>query len=122
MPMLHHANRRPLAVRALERAQRLLNSGYGRNDGWDIELDGRVVGQLSDPRFEDMFWFSYAVTAENEGGGDASPIADYTLWGQCRFRFRSQASGTVALHPFPGGGPPFVRDGRVLMRALYVMP
>ena len=110
----------------IHHARFLVDSDYGREAGWDIELDGRVVGQLSDPKWADMFWYSYAVTdvvADAPGSyRESSPIATEALWSECRFAFRSRGTGEVARHAFPGGRPPVVRGGRVLMRGLYLVP
>lgn len=42
---------------------RVWESNYGRSLGWDIELDGRVVGLLDEPHQEDMFWTSYRISS-----------------------------------------------------------
>lgn len=122
MPASRHDDRGTARFPILERARLLVDSDYGREAGWDIELDGHVVGELSDPQWVDMFWYSYAVTEVSGSDGASSPIANDTLWNECRFCFRSRATGEVALHAFPGGSPPFVHDGRVLIRALYLVP
>ena len=82
---------------------------------WDVNLDGRRVAVLSDPRQLDMFWRSFAIAAVD---GDRS-IDDDDVWEQCRFEFRERATGNLAPHAFAGGGVPFVVDGRVVMRGLY---
>jgi hypothetical protein len=105
---------------SFDRARLLHSSNFGRCDGWYIELDGNLVGELSDARFEDMFWYSYAVEEIVTAG--RSPIFDDDLWNACRFKFRNRHTGEVVEHAFCGGSPPFVRDGRVLMRALYLEP
>ena len=64
-----------------------------------------------------MFWDSYAVV----GGFPArisSTLLDEGLWNECRFTFRSRRTGDAVTGAFCEG-PPFIRDGRVSMRALY---
>jgi hypothetical protein len=107
-------------MRSLDRARFLCSSNYGRLDGWYVELDGTPVGELSDARFEDMFWYSYAVNEIGTAAG--SPVYEDGLWNACRFTFRHRFSGEVVNEAFCGGKPPFVRNGRVLMRALYLLP
>ncbi len=104
---------------ALHRARWLTRSNFGRNDGWFVELDGRVVGELDDPRWEDMFWYSYAV---RRVGGPGSPLDDDALWSECRFSFRSRTCGERVDGVLVGGTPPFVHSNRVLLRGLYLQP
>ena len=105
-------------MHSFARARFLLASDNGRRDGWNVELDGMPVAELGDARSEEMFWDSYAVTAPSE----ASPIFDDFLWNACRFSFRSRSTGEVVETVISGGQPPFVRDGRVLLRGLYLAP
>ena len=104
----------------LARAIYLVKSDFGRADGWQIELDGRAVGRLTDPFWEDQFWHSYAVTANTED--EAPLIRDDQLWSESKFAFRSLGTGETVTYAFCGGGPPFVREGRILMRRLYLLP
>lgn len=78
----------------------------------EVLLDGRLVGILTDRRFVDMFWFSYALEPRDIA------VLDDELWGHCRFHFRDPATGRVCTGAFPGGRAPFVRDGRVMVRAM----
>jgi hypothetical protein len=105
-------------MRSLARARYLLASEHGRRDGWYVELDGAPVGELDDARSEDMFWDPYAVTASPGG----AVIHDDSLWNAGRFTFRSRSAGEVVETALCGGRPPFVRDGRVLLRGLYLAP
>lgn len=90
---------------ALSRARFLLATNFGRSAGWHIELDGDRVGTLSDCRWADMFWDSYAVGAVD--GVDASALASATNWNECRFHFRNRGSGDLVTSAFCGGGAPF---------------
>jgi hypothetical protein len=107
--------RAELTMRSLVRARHLLASNYGRDDGWSVELDGRSVGELSDARFEEMFWDSYAVSAAHD-----SPIFDDASWNACRFDFRNRRTGDVVTTAFVGGAAPFIRHGRVHIRGLHL--
>ena len=67
---------------------------------------------------KDMFWDSYAVV----GGSPArisSTLLDEGPWNECRFTFRSRRTGDAVTGAFCEG-PPFIRDRRVSMRALYL--
>lgn len=61
---------------ALSRARFLIATNYGRAAGWYVELDGERVGTLTDYRWADMFWDSYAVGAID--GDDGSALASMT--------------------------------------------
>jgi hypothetical protein len=104
------------------RARFLVDSDYGRRAGWYVEFDGQVVGELSDPRFEDHFWYSYAASEPKGDYRTTSLMGNDTLWDACRFSFRNRVTGEVAPRAFAGGVRPFVRDGRVLMRGLCLEP
>src|SRR5690242_10322255 len=49
---------------------RILETDFGRDAGWSVELDGRVIAVLTEPQFVDMFWESCAIEwlDEPEGG------------------------------------------------------
>ncbi len=81
----------------------------------EVLLDGEVVATLTDRVFADMFWHSYRI----ERAGSSTAIDDDSLWDRCRFTFRAPATGMVCTSGFVGGLRPFVRDGRVSLRAMY---
>ena len=84
----------------------------------EVVLDGVAVATLSDRVSSDMFWRSYRI----EPVGGATAIQDDELWEQCRFTFRDPVSGQICTCGFAGGRRPFVRDGRVRLRAMYFGP
>lgn len=55
--------RQPDATGRAERAMRLsvFEANCGRNFGWFVEKQGRKLAALTDPHFEDQFWYSYFV-------------------------------------------------------------
>lgn len=79
----------------------------------EVLLDGTVVGVITDRHQVEMFWFSYALEPLDVR------VLDDGRWERCRFHFRDPPTGRVCIGAFPGGRAPFVRDGRVLIRALY---
>lgn len=104
----------------LRRAHRLACSNYGRDYGWYAEYQGRVVGELTDARWEDMFWDSYAVTPASR---EAEPVfIDDDLWERCQFRFRNKEMNEYAENAFCAGTAPFIRNGRIFMRGLFLLP
>lgn len=77
----------------------------------DVLLEGRVVGVLTDPRFEDMFWFSYAVEVRDPA------VLDDDAWEACAFTFRDR-DGRSCGGAMVGGARPYLGDGRVMLRGL----
>lgn len=102
----------------MNRKRYLKSSEYGRSDGWYVELAGVRVAELTDAQWSDMFWDSYAITAIP--GDGTSPIFDDDNWRYCRFKFRSRRTGELVSTAFAGRLPPIVRDGRVVIRGLYL--
>jgi hypothetical protein len=101
---------------------RVWESNYGRSSGWDIELEGRVVGLLDDPHHEDMFWTSYRISSTTDDPELSARLLSDELWkgdGWAKLVFRSRALGLCAESPFPAVDA-FVAPRRVSMRALYI--
>ncbi len=113
----HRAHRHHVLRRLLDRFRRTRTTAHELSEPFRVEvlLDGVVVATLSDRVVTDMFWRSYRI----EPTADASAIHDDDLWDRCRFAFRDPRSGQVCTAAFVGGKAPFVRDGRVCLRALY---
>jgi hypothetical protein len=94
---------------------RLRKSNYGRLDGWYIELDGEVQGELVDYQFEDMFWDSYQVIPKDDLSNEI--LLRQALWYGCKFKFRNKRTAQI-VKALPGGSG--VLNGRVSMRGLYL--
>jgi hypothetical protein len=103
-----------------QRRIRLFQTNYGREAGWYVERDGRRLALLTDPRWEDMFWYSYAVEALTEDSVEKERIvSDETWWHDLVLVFRSREFDIVAPTAFTGLTV-FTESGRVTMRALYL--
>lgn len=103
--------------------RRLRETDHGRSLGWDIELEGRVVARLDEPRREDMFWVSYRITPVTPDPSLSAKLLQDTFWrGEAwtALTFRSRALGVPAANPFPATRP-FTEPGRLKLRGLYVM-
>jgi hypothetical protein len=104
----------------MNRIQKLLESNYGRTYGWFVEFDGQCIGRLIEPVREDMFWDVYKLIPKDSQSEQV--LHDPVNWEHCKFKFRNILMDEYAFHPFAGWGPDFVRNGKVCMRALYLLP
>jgi hypothetical protein len=98
----------------------VFQTNYGRAGGWYVERDGRQMALLTGPRFEEMFWVSYAVEPLIDDPVERERIgSDPSWWLPPGLEFRSREFGILAPNAFVAlcvfSGP-----GRVLIRALYL--
>jgi hypothetical protein len=101
---------------------RIWESNYGQSLGWDLELGGRVVGLMDEPRSVDMFWVSYRVSCTVDDAALSERLVSEEFWkgsGYAELVFRSRATGLVAEGAFPATGG-LVGPRQVSMRALYI--
>lgn len=83
----------------------------------EVMYQGHAVADLSDRNCSDMFWCTYKIAARSI---DAEKlIADDNLWERCEFYFRDPKTQKLSTMAFAGGGRPFVKEGRILLRGLY---
>ena len=81
--------------------EELKKSDYGRNYGWWVELDGKVLGELINVKWEEMFWDSYELWPIDKG--DEAKLFDTELWDNNRFKFRNKKFNRYAEFAFPEG-------------------
>jgi hypothetical protein len=90
---------------------------YGRSFGWFVEQDGHQLATLTEPRFEDMFWYSYKVTPLTED----ETVFTKEFWNQDGLVFRNMVLDKVAPNAFPAmSASPSKENPRVRMRGLYL--
>ena len=54
-------------VRTVEKFA-IIESNYGRDGGWLAEVNSQIVAELSDAKYDDMFWDSYRLDGVQPGG------------------------------------------------------
>src|SRR5688572_17464770 len=76
---------------------RIIETDYGRDAGWDAELDGRTVALLTDPRWDcqSQFWYSYRLTPLIEDPLEAERMRSPDYWSQAGLRFRNREFGDL---------------------------
>lgn len=94
--------------------------------GWYVMRDGKRLAELTDCRWEEMFWDSYQVTPLTDDPRlNQSLLTDYWDWES------PLAEGTYFLcREFPEYGVPIFfpsgdptrEPGRVILRGLYFIP
>jgi hypothetical protein len=111
----------------MSRRLQIIESNYGRDQGWFVEVQGRTLAVLTDCRFEDMFWDSYRVEPTAADPEQAALVQSEEFWNRLDVYqpvIRDRAFGEVAPNAFaawrePGLGVSLT--GRVSMRGLYLV-
>ena len=102
------------------RRQKILESNYGRNLGWYVEVERQRLAVLTDVQWVDMFWDSYRLEPLTN---DLEMLYSDQFWDRCdRIPFRSREFEEVAPNAFPCGkaGTLLRQTGRISMRGLYL--
>lgn len=90
-----------------------------RHPAWVVVRDGTQVAVLTEPEFEDMFWFWWKVEPQSDEPMARAEVLSSSFWSidlLPRTKFISRAFGHEAAAFWGGTG---IKDGRVLMRGLY---
>src|SRR5262245_50642085 len=104
------------------RRLRIWETDYGRMPGWLVERDGQPIAQLTEPRFEEMFWDSYRLDILTDDSELRRRMLTEKFWNNAeseRLVWRSRAYGELAPSAFPASNP-FPEPGRLTMRGLYL--
>lgn len=89
-------------------------SDYGRSGGWVAEIDSDPVAELSDCRYEDMFWESYCISGT---GTAAGCLQSDEFWNR-NIVFRSKLfPGTAVTGCIARWRPD---EQRLVVRSLYI--
>lgn len=75
----------------------VVKANHGRDFGWFIERDGVVIGQLTDGRFADMFWSSYALEPLGDTEEQRRLVYDPEPWRKCALTFRNRVTVPALL-------------------------
>ncbi|MGY3794890.1 hypothetical protein [Aquimarina sp. 433] len=96
----------------------LKKSNFGRDYGWYIEYEGKIVGELVDWKLTDMFWCSYKVVPINDELKNI--VFNENLWQNCKFKFKNKKYNKYAENAFSGFAPgSLMKTKTVGMRMLY---
>ena len=99
----------------------LQRSNYGRDYGWYIFHEEKVIGELVDCRTEEMFWDSYRVI--HYGEVELIILKTSQHWEEAAFTFKNRKISAFAGHAFGNyEGYTSGKTDRILMRGLYLLP
>ncbi len=106
-------------ARALTRRSRLLRRWGGSKTPMELymEYEGQCVAKLTDPRFDDMFWTSFAFTPLSQDPALLKMLDCKEWWhdyGKINYRYVND--GRITIGTFPGGSGAL--NGRVSLRNL----
>ncbi len=66
--------------------RRIFETDYGRDAGWFVEDRGRRVAQLTDWRYEEMFWDSYRIEPLTDDPIEREELLNSDeRWGACEY-------------------------------------
>ena len=104
------------------RRSRIIETNYGRDCGWYVEVEGRKLAVLTDPQWDDMFWVSYRMEPLTEDAEERALLYTAEFWycGKVVYRNREFDDVVSAFVGGPGYGP-VAETGRLSMRGLYLM-
>jgi hypothetical protein len=96
----------------------MIETCCGRLGGWELYLEGSVLGELVQPEYDEMFWVSYRLVPASTSA--RAMLERDRTWE--RLRYWSKAMGEFAQgQPFPAGLRAPLGE-RVSMRRLYLLP
>lgn len=104
------------------RRLRLWETSYGRSAGWVAEWNGEPVAVLTDPRWTDMFWYTYRFEVIADDPDLARRLKTDEFWdsGEShRLVWRNREFGEVATRAWAAGRLREEPD-RLVMRGLYL--
>jgi len=87
-------------------------------NSWFIEYEDKIIGELLNPKFEDMFWVSYDIVSFND-----KILFNEKLWGECIFKFKHKRKNEYCESCFSAIDTSMKRlkeGGRIHMRGLYL--
>src|SRR5690348_14968059 len=92
--------------------------------GWFIEVDGRLVAELTDPMYVSgsQFWFSYVIVPVTNDPKERGQLLTQEFWSNGKAVFRNRKSGVVAPGALPAMKPPCPETHRISVRGLHLGP
>jgi hypothetical protein len=97
---------------------RIEASNSGRSGGWFVEFKGERIAELTEPKWDDMFWVLYRITPLTEDPAIRALLETPDFWWSDDVVCRSREFGFIAPFAFGSGRGP--SDGWISMRGLYL--
>ncbi len=103
-----------------ERRLQIIETNYGIDAGWYVEIDGRRVAALAYPRWVEMFWCTYNIEPLTDDANERQQmLTQISWWHNSKLVFRNRKFNLTAQSAFAGGE--FYETGRNSMRGLYLL-
>lgn len=102
---------------------RIIETNYGRECGWYVEVDGRKVARLVDPQWEDMFWVTYRLEPLTDDPQEKALLYTNEFWDSGKHVYRNCEFDEKAPDAFTCGSPGtrLLEMSRISMRSLYLV-
>lgn len=81
-----------------ERKKRIIDSNYGRKEGWYIELEGRRIGEIINPEHVAEFWHQYELILFDHSLSNA--VENYEFWENPSLKYFSKSLEKYCIY-FP---------------------
>lgn len=98
-------------------------SDYGRMAGWILEYQSSPIALLSDPWFEDTFWYSYQMEFRQNAHVTEAEFYSDDFW-NVRIFEKGYRWRNCYFDGYDGGAfsgrPPTIPGSRIFVRALYM--
>jgi hypothetical protein len=90
--------------------------------GWFVEVDGRCVAELTEPRVEadKPHWLSYVIVPQTDDVKMREQLFDLQFWHSGRASFRSRKFGVLAEGMLISGIPPCPNTHRIIARGFHI--
>jgi hypothetical protein len=100
------------------RRVRAIAANYGCDEGWYVYWHGLRIAELTEWRFEEMFWDSYQLTPLTENADTVARINTNDFWRNGNATFRTRSTDLPSARAVLASNAP-VAD-RIPVRGLYV--
>jgi hypothetical protein len=114
------------AIMLMNKRLRIIETDYGRESGWYVEVDGRKIARLVDPQWEEMFWDSYRLEPLTEDSEERAMLYSADFWHSGKAVYLNVEFDVVAPFAFAGGSSDELstrlrETGRLSMGGLYLL-
>ncbi|MCD8418303.1 hypothetical protein J2Q11_11415 [Tenacibaculum finnmarkense genomovar finnmarkense] len=105
-------------IKKIRDSRELKKSNWGREFNWYIEYNGKIIGELINYKWKDMFWDTYIVKSFNEDYNQI--LTDSLFWDN--FKYKNQYYLQYVDAFIAGGHKQNIElNERISIRGLYLI-